>query len=1173
MSNEPTEKQLNEEQLKSVYFDDSDVVVVAGAGSGKTMVLASRIIRLLIYKKVAIDRILCLTFTKKATAEMYARIHFLLRQSIHTKTFNGEPLSDEIINFLKEQEENFHTAQVSTLDSFSLRTAQIGLSRMGIITEPMVEDSLKHYIKIFVEIWLLEHPKSEIKDLLKIFRFDELVSGVLTPLLGACSCIENHLEQDHNVIVESLEKQIHLSFQEIKGLSSALINTINESKNDMKITPSLDAFFDVAENLYNILVDFKPFNILEFEDFSLRFSIKDNKELDHTLKDIARAIRNTKDAHNNFIFTYQNKDYYKKYYIAFQAIVDDWVQYQRNTLGIFSHTNIAEIARYTLATYPDIKRWYATQYQYIIIDEFQDNNMDQKELLYNIADTDAHNHYFFVGDPKQSIYKFRGADIRAFLSLTEDSHNTILHMKNNYRSTPQLITLFNNWFGTLFADKRINDLIPYEAQNIPDKNTDIQEVISKILNKEELANFPKEKIPNISCLVEMINTFSDEAELVNDKLTLEAYAISKRIATMIDNGIPLQDIAILSRSKSIFSYIAQHLKKQNIPYIMEDSVVALRQDIGIDFHAWLSLLVYPEDRSAYATLLRSPLLHISDELVIALLSYQVLNEEKEDIQVPFYMPPQRAKDNPTLVNTIYQHPQDLQKILLLKEKYEHIRTELQNNISLLDIFQHFWIECGYRYILLRNKRYQVFLSQYETIKTMIINNQENGLVAFIDLLESIFAGESLEVKALSTDEVSAVKIMSIHKSKGLEFPYVILANMGGALSSTGGGGYGYFAQKEHVNYIDLKTQDSPHYLLTNSENKQESFESFYKSIIKEANKNTYDEQLRLLYVGMTRAEKGLILSGVYKQKKQVSTNSFFDWLINYDCIYAVSPEQAPQIQGRFYSDHKHAFQIFHNLTNLDEELTQDFSVPDKPNPINKIIEKELAIQPFELHNKQLEVTPSSNSETNKKVAQGETLPNLSVDVILNQHNMYTAFGTYCHYLLNYYCKQEIPEKTPVKLEAQLLPISDKDTKIFLDSAEKLCQKFLQSDIWQEAIHQEQTLIYTEHPFLMWNEKHGVFVRGIIDLLIITPTHIQIVDYKVDKTKNPERYKYQMSAYIHAVKKMLNNPKQDIQCHLYYLRDGSTCLQPAIISEDEMIAFLLKGDTPVEDNQLLVDDDD
>ena len=137
---------MNEEQLEAIYTEENSVIV-AGAGSGKTTVLASRIIYLLIKHSrlnissldssmqnetlFGIEHILCLTFTRKAVAEMQERIYKLLSECIETEKFLEQALSETEIDFLKLQKEYFQKANIMTLDAFALKIAQVGMSRKG----------------------------------------------------------------------------------------------------------------------------------------------------------------------------------------------------------------------------------------------------------------------------------------------------------------------------------------------------------------------------------------------------------------------------------------------------------------------------------------------------------------------------------------------------------------------------------------------------------------------------------------------------------------------------------------------------------------------------------------------------------------------------------------------------------------------------------------------------------------------------------------------------------------------------------------------------------------------------------------------------------------------------------------------------------------------------------
>lgn len=1203
---------LNDEQKRAVYIDEN-TVVIAGAGGGKTSVLASRVLRLLIEKQVPLSKILLLTFTNKACAEMSERVYTLLQTSLQTKSFMGIPLDRCQQDFLHHQQENFQNAQILTLDAFCFRIAQIGMSRMGIITPLSIQENLQIDIEIFAGQWLLSHPESELKKLLYYFTFSSLVHDIISYLLLHCSCFEVDLKNQFEKILENVHLQIIETRKKMLHTITELYETITDTNASSK---SACDFLENLKILSNLIVDDTKHIISDNFILSLQ-GVTNTKEI----KPIAMLVKEKKETitqHGHMLLALQNtityKDYYSTFYIAMQELVDDWNTHRR-TFGLYSYENIAEIARYTLQQYKDICKWYANTYEHIIIDEFQDNNLDQKEMLDMLSgqtvledkiDDTTRNKYFFVGDPKQSIYSFRGANVRAFLSLQKD--NAVLNMLVNYRSNSALIKLFNDWFSKLFEDKNINDecliekdtlekkKIVYNTQIIP--QIDEQSPADVILEssskssstlfsylvssceRTELSqlNINDSTIQNVSCLFDLIQEddikeYNTDSLLENNQKQNEAFLIASRIQSMIcDNGVLPEEIAVLARTKSIFSYVASHLIEMNIAYAIEDNKISLRQDLGKDFYAWLGLLLFPEDRSLYAAVLRSPLVGISDNSVMGILAMQhhtthstIFTISKNQSELYKYFK--------TMTRDSIEMQNDMYALEAIKNKYAQALSLLTEG-KLVAILDHFWLECGYRVVLLRNKNYHVFLSQYNILKSLIIKYQTKGAIFIIDKIKAIIDGEDKGTETQERTNKKGVQLMSIHKSKGLEFPYVILANahfniMHGAIDTKKN------TRDDGCFYMDFANPDAPHYLLQSSSYKK--LETVFSLKIKNSGKQEKSELLRMLYVALTRAKKAFIISGYLPQPYNPSKeckSSYLNWLQKYALFSR--PDIVSSRENRKnackYSMNAHSVTIIHDEHKIRQKLQNAFS----KNVSNQCNKEGFVLNTIEnvLNNTRLlertfqniEVSPSNGTQikTIGKAKESIQLPSLSVDVLLNKYNLYTAFGTYCHYLLNHYCKNTKIEVVPVKLESQLLPLTSQEKTKFITEAQILCEGFFQSEMWQ--LKTQNATVFTEYPFLMWNNTHRIYIRGIIDLLILDTDMYTVVDFKVDKFKKPEHYQYQLAAYRLAVQKQfgISRDIESVYCNLFYLRSKETVPHFFNITEDDLVSYLKNRENTTEE---------
>ena len=1036
-----------------------------------------------------------------------------------------------------------------------------------------MNESVRNEIEIFISKWLLQNENSYLHNLLQYYSYTKLVQEVLTPILENSSCFDIDLDAMCSAIFECIHTNIKSSYTHIMDTAHELKNLIyqiepNPQKSVLRfaeeLTSLIEKLDDFSISTINTMRESEPLPVTLLPvTLSLLgvTSTKTIKPQSEEIKALVNTIKTQSSYLNKSIPAYIDKETYKNYCTALQPLLDKW-NVHRKKHSLYTYTNISEIAEHTLEYDADVKNWYSKYFKYIIIDEFQDNNIKQRNLLYRLSATSdgiegdiERKKYFFVGDPKQSIYSFRGANIEAFLSLKDN--NKTLSMNTNYRSNPSLIDLFNDWFKKLFENESINDAnLSYETQKSPSQASETNEEIFKdILSDEEYKHI--DTMPKYPCLFDTIHKGENEDV---DKEDIEAYNIVERIKTMKNNGIPLQDIAVLSRTKNIFPYIVRYLLEEDIPYHTENLTSSLKQDVGMDFYAWMSFVFHPQDKSSYAAILHSPLAHISKNTIYALLHIHRTVNENNAFQIP--------KELDAILETAISK-EDEQALVSLRTKFEEARNILIEQVDVLTLLYHFWIECGYRYIILRNPKAHIFLEQFDILKTLITTHQKAGISACISALRAILEDNNKEdnLQTISHTDKVAVQLMSIHKSKGLEFPYVILAGMNHGFNNskhTRNNGV-----VDNILYIDFPYSTQMPYLLKGEEEIQKTI---YAEILER--KNEKSERLRVLYVATTRAKKALILSGFIPYN---STNTYLKQMEKNEIVsFPTTDESTTEITDTYILIQK-------TVELLEQSKAYNNNKPDTHTQAT--IDYALHTLPVRdyiasYESKKLEISPSSSSHNDDKKTRSpqETLPNIPVDTILNTHKMHTVFGTYCHFLLRYYCKNEKIEANPIALESQLLPLSAKEKDIFMRDAEQLCKGFLLHPIWHKIWHpicqkndpqddQENapphnttrnttSEIFTEYPFLLWNEKHEVWVRGVIDLLIITDNQYIIIDYKVDKYKTPEQYKYQLASYRLAVQKIFRLAHQNnIESYLFYLREGALYEHKDYIEEDTIVSMI------------------
>ena len=440
-------RQLDENQLKAV-FCDQNCVVSAGAGSGKTTVLSYRFLRLVLEEKADCDQILTLTFTRKAAREMRERIH---RQLL---AFNEDP-------HVAGQLAKFPDATIATLDSFCSTILRCDSTSYGIASDFAIDDDENKKSAIRCANALMEQRvfSEGAKILSELYTPDNLVENMLVRLVTdhyyLPRKVEENLAEKLMDLVRDQYYDLLVSFTSLleryaafgEGPKTLLLvrtiaNTLLEEFG--KGLGEQDMFALLASNNFF----FRKPGAGKGEDFEfLRDTTEEYRLLRRKLCVALSALLHQEELSSVVTFV---REYVKAY------------QQEKRKTGILTFSDVSSLAVEILKNNLTLRSYFKNKFRYIMIDEFQDNNEQQKELLYLLAEKEElcsdgiplpeslkGDKLFFVGDEKQSIYRFRGADVRVFKHLSEELKKVggvALSLDTNYRSEPALISLFNRMF-------------------------------------------------------------------------------------------------------------------------------------------------------------------------------------------------------------------------------------------------------------------------------------------------------------------------------------------------------------------------------------------------------------------------------------------------------------------------------------------------------------------------------------------------------------------------------------------------------------------------------------------------------------------------------------------------------------------------------------------------------
>lgn len=859
-------------QKQAIDSRDGTVLVSAAAGSGKTAVLVERVIQRITdtNNPVDIEKLLIVTFTKAAAAEMKERIAQRLSQLIHEEPRN---------QYLKRQKMYLSNAQISTMDSFCGKLIKENFEKVGIAPDygmlsDIEHDMLKREVLSEVLEDVYSRPEKETEDFLKLFtngRNDfNLIESVLS-LYEFAMASQNPFNWLENTFSEYFDE---LPVYEtkcgkfcLKWLSEILEYVLIKADDIIADAPeSSNLAGAIANDLAPVQLSIK--NILELiynspekwdeiktltESLALgRFPSIPKDEKDCYYDD----IKGRRDGIKKYLSAAASvlictEDEYKEdmeYSRPIMTILEDIVtsfmtrlneKKQENNAYYFS--DILHFALKILVDFNEDGTYTKTplaqelsdSFAEILIDEFQDTN-EAQDTLFSVISKD-NNNKFMVGDVKQSIYRFRQAMPEIFMSY-KDSFEEF--RGNNYPATISLDKNFRSREGVV---KGINFFFDFLMTR---KSCDID-----YRNGEQLdfgGNYDKSTCADVSFhIVESDNMRGSDlvAEarhigcIINDLVKSETLVGKKGE----ERPVKYSDICILMRAvKDKAQIVARELELMGIPAYFQKNGGFFESREVVTMIPMLKVIDNPVQDVPLASVMLSPLFPFTED---DLAKYR-LNQRHGN----FYNVVKRHYDTDSKVKAFIDLLSLLRTLSVTMDIGSLIRRvfEITSYDSIAGAMDN-----GEKRIL----NLEMLISYAENYEA----NGGSGLSGFIRYLDRIKKNnKDLEGANEISENDNVVQIMSIHKSKGLEYPVVFVANCSSSLS-------GNDKNKVRINrklgvaaprYFPLLHKDFP----TLQSNTVKLFEK----------QEEIAEQIRVLYVAMTRAEEKLYLVGsLYNPYKKI----------------------------------------------------------------------------------------------------------------------------------------------------------------------------------------------------------------------------------------------------------------------------------------------------------------
>lgn len=817
-------KTPNKEQAAAINCD-TNTVVAAGAGSGKTTVLAGRFARLVTEKKYPVDRILTLTFTRKAAAQMYRRIHRDLSRIAADANASATAPGRELA---KKGMQDFFHARIQTLDSYCTTIVKQAASRYGIspdfaLDEDRCRDIAAEESLPFV-IARRHHPAIE-----RLYRKKkpvDIAKDLFAETVLKYSCLDDPPDFRKDAL-EQGEIAADMWEDRIAQLRDSIDTLADLAEGGDPHDGFIGQLLPVLEKLHTAWDTFPS-------GASLRSYFKKLNALGPAVSpECAECIRAAEaDPIQNGLlqsvmcineFNGIKLNVGKREYAAGKAVVktirgrflefsslavfcmqaglilslmtllnefQDLFLLRKRSEGVLTFTDAARLARAILRDHHDIRGNEKKSVETIMIDEFQDNNELQRDLLFLLAEKPdretegiptaadiAQGKLFFVGDEKQSIYRFRGADVAAFNGLKDELAGDELPLLINYRSVPPLIGSFNALFGgSVFDPAGREPMAVYPSVFVPGGELPYFEASYRPL----AAGISGDGGLTVCILDKKKSNDAEEAAESNDFAANENEAVftAERIKKLLDeNKYQAGDMAILFRSRSPQKLFEKHLRLLGIPYT-SDGIGGFFSDGPVnDLLSVLRLASYPTDTDAYAVTLRSPFVGLSLKgLTICLTLHKREKNARSKNAVPF------SDDALPLL------PEgDRKKYAEGQKFYAHILKEIPEK-TVSAMVSELWYAQGYRYETEWHPQTAVYRELYDYLFSLAVQHDDEGrsLAAFTDKLSAMKEREDpLDDMDIPLERSGAVRLMTIHKSKGLEFPVVFIVCCGNRSRNSG----------------------------------------------------------------------------------------------------------------------------------------------------------------------------------------------------------------------------------------------------------------------------------------------------------------------------------------------------------------------------------------------------
>ena len=1092
------------EQEKAITIRNCNTLVSAAAGSGKTAVLVQRVIDMITDETnpVYINKLLIATFTNAAASEMKDRIYRALQQKIKDNPNNS---------FLREQLVLLGQAQISTIHSFCMNLIRENFHLLGIRHDFDIADDVKlSTIKKSAMEEVLEknyiEGNKDFLDTVDAFggkKNDDNLSEIIVSVYNFAEslpepsewlecCVKNPENSDF------IQKFKDITIKSINQTLSCIVHEYERALDAIENDADLGSYYDIYLNEYNMfseMLDDKSDTVKNKASvFSFERLPRKGKNADPVSVDFVKKVRDN--AKKQFVkicdlYLYTDEEISDEimqmhpFVKTVCNLVGEFKRiYSSMKLGenLLDFNDLEHFAIKLLKENDDVRDYMKGYYKEILVDEYQDTNGVQAYLFELLSNG---SNLFMVGDVKQSIYGFRNSNPKYFIEKYNSfdceyaQSGTKINLAKNFRSSNAVINTVNGYFEKLM----------------------IADLGGVSYNDDHALVYGNMQIKDIECPVEryIINTRksdNDEEDIGTDKVMAEAIFTANRIHELVEvqkpeiydkntdsyRPVTYRDIVILMRkTKNVASVYADVFAERGIPVYTAESGGYFNCTEIATVMSFLKVIENPLQDIPMLAVMRSPIYGFDDNLIAQL----------------------RSENKKIHIFTLLKKSENEKVKSFIKEIDKFREYARYNNVAA--VVRKIIFDTGYYQFAggLSNGEIRMMNLNLLCERANTFSHKEfKDISKFISYINTMVeSGNEYSSPKLISENDNVVNIMSIHKSKGLEFPIVFLCESGLAFNKMDLSKPFVFDEELglSMNIVDMKRR-------------LKYVPYVKKAMCEKKTDELIAEEIRLLYVALTRAKFKVIISGTMAFSGEILSESeanayniklkknYLDMLladikgIPDAKVFSISHILNADVQcvsRNGEQKRKSDYSEFYN--EISERLEFSYSYPhSKYIPSKKSISEVVSLEDSEIN-------LASVNFTNSEITSAQR-------------------GTLIHFVLQNIDLNNVESRDAVAFQIDEMinmGIFEEKFKGIIDI--DAIYGFFISDIGKRMLNSKR--VYREFKFCVdipANELdysadgETVLMQGVIDCCFIEDNSFVIIDYKTGSLK--EKYKRQVELY-------------------------------------------------------------